>query len=829
MQLRPSMRSLLRSPGFSLTVLLTLAIGIGATTSIYSLLHQILVQPLPVHEPERLVNLDAPGFKWGMISGGANFDSTDALFTHEMFEDLQASQDVFAGIAAYTDGGLDFGFRDVTRAGSGSFVSGSFFEVLGLTPAAGRLLQPGDTAVPEASPIVVLAYEFWQREFGGQLRVVGETIIVNGQQLEVVGVAPRGFSGTGTGWKSDVFIPYTMRWALIPSVSRVAPRRDFWLAIFGRLQPGMSVERAEAGINSLYRSVLDDTVVPSLTDYDSELRERIRGQRILLMPGSRGRSGLSAQFGTPAVLLFALSWIVMAIVCVNVAGLLLVRGAARVGEVAIRASIGATRAGIMRELLLESSILALAGGALGTGIAFATVVIIERFVPGDVAAGLDFAISPMALGFSAAVTASSVVVFGAWPALVASRVDPVAAMKTSAVQSSGAPGLARLRMGLSAAQIALSMVLLVLAALFAQSLAKIGRVDPGIDTDSLLTFTISPLTNGYAAGRIETVADSLEQAIAAEPGVADVGTATVPLLEGWAMNYAVSMEGFEWSPGSGEFSAWNIISPGFFSATGIEVLRGRAFTEQDRAGSARVAIVNQSFAEKFELGDALGAHFSLPFNVDDLEIVGVVADAKYGDVKREDEPQFFTARAQTDDLANLTYYVRTSLPPSQFLAGLPEIVAEVVPGVPVRDLRTMTSQAGDSIYLDRLTTVLASAFALVASLLAAIGLYGLLAYSVQQRRRELGLRLALGASPGELFTLIARQVGVVTAIGVGAGSVIAVIVGQAAESLLFGLSGNDVLSFAAAGLVLGLICLAAGLRPARQAASVEPMAVLRHV
>ena len=829
MQLRPSIRSLLRAPGFSLTVLLTLAVGIGATTAIYSLLHQMLVEPLPVHEPGRLVNLDAPGYKWGLISGGANFASTDALFTHEMFEDLQTSQDVFTGLAAYTDGGFDFGFREATKAGSGSFVSGSYFDVLGLTPAVGRLLQPQDTAAIGGSPIAVLAYDFWQREFNGDLGVVGEILVANGQQLEIVGVAPRGFSGNGAGWQSDVFVPYTMRWALTASDGPVAPRRDFWIGIFGRLQPGMTIERAESGINALYRSLLADVVVPTLSDHDAELLDRIRGQEIVLAPGNRGRSGLSEQFGEPTTLLFALSCIVLAIACVNVAGLLLVRGAARTGQVAIRTSIGATRGSIVRELLFESSMLAIVGGALGIFVAFGTMKLIERFVPADAAAGLDFTLSPTTLVFTIAATALSAVIFGTWPAWVASRVDPAVAMKVDAVQASGSRGTVRLRSGLSAAQIALSMVLLVLAVLFARSLVNIARVDVGIDTDSLLTFTISPLTNGYPADRIESLAVQLESAIAAEPGVAEVATSTVPLLQGWDMNYAVSMEGFEWSPGSGEFSAWNVVSPRFFASTGIGLLRGRPFTDQDRAGTPPVAIVNQSFVRKFELGSALGAHFSLPLMIDDLEIVGVVADAKYADIKRENKPQFFTARAQSDDVRNLSFYVRTSLPPEQFMARLPEIVAEIVSGVPMRDLRTMASEASDNVYLDRLTTLLIGAFAIVASLLAGIGLYGLLAYSVQRRRRELGLRLALGATPSELFALVARQVGVVTAVGAGIGAVAGIAIGRTAESLLFGLSGLDALSFAAAGVVIVLICFAAGLRPARQAASVEPMTVLRHV
>lgn len=822
-------RQILMRPGLSALIILMLAIGIGATTAIYSLFHQILVEPLPVYEPERLVNLSSPGFKFGSTWGSESVSDGDSLFTHEMFEDLQAEQQVFSGLAAYTDFAANLGFEESARTGRGALVSGSYFGVLGLAPVLGRLIQPQDTTQIDQSPVIVLSFDYWQREFGARDNVIGEPLIVNGQTLEIVGIAPKGFSGTAIGWRTDVFVPYTLRWLMQPAVPRQAPRRSYWLYLFGRLAPGVALEQARAGINTLYRGLVRDVVVPGIAEITSDQRERMLAREIRLEPGARGSSNVPGAAARPLALLLGLTALVLLIVCVNVASLLLARGASRAGELAIRASIGASRGRLLAQLLLESSSLALVGGALSIPIAALSMALVASFIPADQAAGLAFELEPVSFLFAAAVTVATVLCFGLGPAWVTSRSDPGTVIKAQSAQSPGGRGLARFRASLSGAQVAFSTVLLVLAGLFAQSLANISRVEIGFETDSLLSFRVAPLLNGHSPDDVRLTVARIEEAARAEAGVAEVGISAVPLLANALMGYSVSMDGFEPGPDTNTFSTRNIVSPGFFGATGMPILSGRGFIDADRRGSPPVAIVNESFVEKFGLGSAIGKRFSLPYETQNIEIVGIVGDAKYNRVKLEDAPEFFMPLAQSFDLQEHTFYVRTSLAPELLLPRMAAVVASIDPGLPVKDLRTMRQQVDENVYLDRLTSSLATAFAVLASLLAAIGLYGLMAYNVTQRTRELGLRLALGAAPRTLYAMVMRNVGRIALIGIAIGVAIAAAAGRAAEALLFGLSGFEPLVYAAAVAILLLVALGAGLLPARKAASVEPMEALRHI
>jgi putative ABC transport system permease protein len=569
--------------------------------------------------------------------------------------------------------------------------------------------------------------------------------------------------------------------------------------------------------------------VPGIPEISSEAREQMLAREILLAPGARGRSNVPGATARPLELLLGLTALVLLIVCVNVASLLLARGASRAGELAIRAAIGASRRRLLAQLLIESSGLALIGGALSVPVAASSMALIASFIPAEQAAGLAFELEPVSFVFAAAVTVAAVLGFGLGPAWVASRSDPGAVIKTQSAHSPGGHGLARFRASLSGAQVAFSTVLLVLAVLFAQSLANIGRVDLGIETRSLLSFRVAPLLSGSSPDEVRLTVARIEDALRAEPGVTGVGVSAVPLLANSLMGYSVSMDGFDPGPDNNTFSTRNIVSPGFFGTTGMHVLAGRGFTDADRRGTPPVAIVNESFVEKFGLGNAIGRRFSLPYETQNIEIVGVVDDAKYDRVKLEDAPEFFQPLAQSFDLQEHTFYVRTSLAPEGLLPLVAAIVAGIDPGLPVKDLRTMRQQIDDNVYLDRLTSSLATAFAILASLLAAIGLYGLMAYNVTQRTRELGLRLALGAAPRTLYSMVIRHVGRIALVGIATGIVIAVAVGRAAEALLFGLSGSQPLAYTVAAAILLLVTLGAGLLPARKAASVEPMEALRHV
>jgi predicted permease len=817
--------------GLSLVIIAILAIGIGASTAMFSLFHQILVQPLPVPEPEQLVNLGSPGPKYGANWQGSAIRDSEATFTYEMFRDLEAQQTVFTGIAAHADFAASLTTDTQTLAGRGLLVSGGYFGVLGVQPALGRLIGPDDEPRIDESDVVVLSHDFWQSHFGGDADVVGRNLTVNDRSLEIIGVAPAGFTGTALGWRSQVFVPVTLRWLMQPATARrdVGTRRTYWLYLFARLNRGMTADRAAAELNGLYSGIVRDVEAPLFTDLTVDQRERFLERRVTLEPGARGQSYIPAAVSRPLVLLLSTTGLLVMIVCANVANLLLARGIARTGEMAIRASVGASRGRLLKQLLLESSTLAVIGGSMSLPIAAATLSVAAALLPAELIAGLPVELSGTAMLFAAGAAAATVMLFGAVPAWRASAVDPGLAIKGTTAQSSGGRGVARFRSWLTTMQIAFSMVLLVLAGLFTNSLINVARVNLGFDADSLVSFSISPRLNGYTPDEVRSLYDRLENALAAEPGVTSVASASIPLVAHGAMGSQVSGPGFEWAPGVDNFAVGNAVSPGFFATVSMPLHAGREFTDTDGPDAANVAIVNESFVRKFDLGDAVGKHFGNVFmSLEDIEIVGVVADAKYHEIKYDVLPQWFMPRRQFFDVPTLYYYVRGAVDTNALTGMIPRVVAGIDRELPVSNLIAMQQQVLDNVYVDRLTALLAVAFAGLATLLAAIGLYGVLAYNVTQRTRELGLRLALGATPSRLRAMVLRQLGVMTVIGCLIGLTFSLGAGRLAESLLFDLTGQDPLVLLAAFTVVAAVALAAGYWPARRASRIVPVQALRY-
>lgn len=829
-QLRHAVRQMLRHPGFSLIVVVMLALGIGATTAIFSLFHQILLAPLPVTEPGRLVNLAAPGPKTGSTSCSSIGDC-EHIFSYPMFRDLEAGQDVFTGLAAHRDFAAQLASGETSLAGTGVLVSGHFFDVLGLTPALGRLIGPADEPGIGVSAVAVLDYDYWQDYLGGEPGVLDDTITVNGQTLTVIGVAPPGFRGVTLGLDPQVYVPVTLRWLMEPTRGDdSADRRSYWLYLFGRLDPGLAAAQATAGINRLYAGILDEVEAPlNAGSMSPDALDRFRARRIELEPGGRGQTSLPATVASPLTLLLGLTAIVLIIVCVNLANLLLARGVARAGEIAIRSSIGASRSRIVRELLSESAVPAIAGGACGLLVAAAALGVAGRMVPLSLAAGLEVSLDTTAVVFATGMTVTAMLLFSVVPALEVSRSDPRYTLHGYTRQGGTGRGTAALRTSLSTAQIAFSMLLLVLAGLFARSLANVASVDLGLRADSLVTFTISPRRNGESIEAATAVFDEVEQALAAEPGVERVASARIALLTDRTWRNSVKIDGVddERSVNAGT----NAVSPGFFEALGMPLLSGRDFAAADAPDSPRVAIVNESFARAFGIArDAVNRSVVAPGADSPLrfEIVGVVADAAYSEVKGQIPPQIFIPRSQFRNLDALTYYVRSSVATDAAMATIRRVVRRIDPELPLSRLMTMPEQLGQSVYLDRMVAALAAAFAVLATVLAALGLYGVLAYNVAQRTRELGIRLALGARPGELRAMVLKRVGGMAAVGGGVGLVLALVLGRVSEAMLFGVSGYDPATFGAAALVLGAVALGAGYLPARRASSVAPMAALRH-
>ncbi len=831
--LKFAFRTLFKTPFVTIVAIVSLALGIGANAAIFSLFNQMLLQPLPVAEPNRLVNLLVPGPKPG--SQSCNQASTrgncDDVLSYPMFRDLEREQQVFAGLAAHRLVSANIAYGGQTVNGDLLLVSGSYFGVLGIQPAVGRLIGPGDDRIIGESPVVVLSHGFWTTRFAADRGLLNQTMIVNGQAMTIVGVAPRGFTGTTIGAEPKVFVPLTLRKPVNPWSERMDNRRNYFLYVFGRLKPGVSIDQARASLDPQYRAIVNDVEATLQTGMSPQTLARFKTKPILLEPGARGQSAIPNTARPSLRLLLGVTAFVLIIACANIANLLLARSAARAGEMAVRLSIGASRGRLVFQLLTESLLLAVLGGIAGMFVAQWTLDLIASLLPNFAATTLDFHVDRTAMLFGAALTIGTGLLFGLFPAIHSTRPDLVSSLKGQAGQPSGARAAARFRTSLATAQIALSMALLVSAGLFTKSLMNVSRVDLGVKVDNVIMFGLSPELNGYTPARTKQLFERLEEELAALPGVNGVTSALVPLLGGSNWGNDVAVEGFPAGPDTDTNSRFNEVGPEYFRTLGVPLIAGREFRRADGAGAPKVAIVNEAFAKKFNLGrDAVGRRIGNRGDKEglDTQIVGLVQNAKYSEVKREVPPLFFRPYRQDDRLGNITFYVRTSLDPEQFLPNVPKVVAKLDANLPVEDLRTMPQQIRQNVFLDRMISVLSAAFAGLATLLAAIGLYGVLAYTVSQRTREIGLRMALGAAPSRVRGMVLRQVGVMTIVGGVIGLTAAIWLGRLAQSLLFEMKGYDPVVLVSAAAALSVVALGAGFVPAHRASQVDPMQALRY-
>ena len=829
--LKFALRTLFRTPFVTTIAVLSLAFGIGANTAIFSLFNQMLLRPLPVQSPGRLVNLAVPGPKPGSQSCG-QAGGCDVVFSYPMFRDLERETKVFSGLAAHRGFGTNLAYEGQTLNGEGMLVSGSYFPTLGLAPALGRLLGPGDDSAVGESPVVVLSHDYWVKRFGANPAVLNKTLLANGQSLTIVGVAPAGFSGTTLGSKPEIYVPITMRAQMEPGFKGFDNRRSYWAYVFGRLAPGVTLEAAQTETSTRYHTIINEVEAPLQTGMSEATMQRFRNKPILLTEGQRGQSSVHQEASTPLNLLFAVTGVVLLIACANIANLLLARSAARSNEMAVRLSIGASRRRLIGQLLLESCLLAFLGGLGGLVVARWTLGAITAILPADAISTLTFQLDWAVMAFAAVLSLTTGILFGLFPAIHSTRPDLASTLKNTAGQPSGARSASRFRMGLVTVQMALSMALLASAGLFAKSLFNVSRVDLGLKLDNLITFQVAPQLNGYTDERSKAIFDQIENELKTLPGVTSVTGSLVPVLAGSSWGTDVRVQGFKSGPDIDSNSRYNEVGARYFGTLGIPLIAGREFAESDRLGTAKVAIVNQAFAKKFGIertavGSLMGmngANGKL-----DMEIVGLVQDAKYSDVKDTVPALFFTPYRQDEHIGFLTFYVRTAAEPAQFLKSIGTVVSKVDPNLPVEDLRTMREQVKENVFMDRLISTMSTAFAALATLLAAIGLYGVLAFTVTQRTREFGLRMALGADGRNLRGLVLKQVAVLAIVGGVVGLAMAWAIGGLAESSeqLFGMKGHDPVVLGTAFVVLGLVALGAGYLPARRASKVDPMTALR--
>jgi predicted permease len=828
MNLKLALRRLVKTPLVSTVAILSLALGIGANAAIFSLFDQTLLRALPVQRPGELVNFSSPGPKPGSNSCG-QAGSCEAVFSYQMFRDLERQQTVFTGIAAHVSFGANLAYEGQTTSSGGMLVSGSYFPVLGLQPALGRLFDANDDRTIGSHFVVVLGHAYWTTQLGGNPNVLNQTLVVNGQGMTIVGIAPRAFSSTTLGQEPDVFVPLTMRGLMVPGFNGFENRRSYWAYLFGRLAPGVTIEQARAAMNGIYRPIINDVEAPLQKGMSDQTMARFRAKELVLEEGARGQSSIHREARTPLLLLFSITGIVLLIACANIANLLLARGAARAAEMAVRLSIGASRRQLLAQLLTESMVLGVLGGLAGLVVARITLSAIASLLPPDAVRTLQFEIQMPVVLFAGGLSLATGVLFGLFPALHSTRPDLVSTIKAQAGQPSGAKAAARFRTTLVTAQIALSMALLTAAGLFIRSLVNVSRVDLGVDVEQVITFGVSPHRNGYDTARARGFYTRLEEDLAAVPGVSGVATSMVPLLAGSNWGSSVSVQGFESGPDTDTHANYNEIGPGYFRTLGIPLMAGREFTAADGPDAPKVVIVNEAFAKKFNLGrEAVGKRMSTGGRELDLEIVGIVQNAKYSEVRQQPPPIFYLPYRQSERLGTMYFYARTSLDPSQLLRTAPAVVARLDRNLPLEEMKPLPQQVRENVFMDRLVSTLSAAFALLATLLAAVGLYGVLAYTVHQRTREIGLRMALGADAGRMRAMILKQVGWMTLIGGVIGIVGAYYLGRGAESLLFELKGLDPIVTAIAVVVLSVVALGAGYIPAYRASRVNPMQALRY-
>jgi predicted permease len=829
--LKLALRTLRKTPFVTAIAALSLALGIGSNTAIFSIFDQMLRRPLPVYEPTQLVNLSAPGPKPGSTScGGAG--GCEVVFSYAMMRDLQkAEQSPFTAIAGHRTFGANFSFETIVADGTGSLVTGSYFPVLGLQPALGRLFGPGDDETVGGHPIVVLSHSFWETRLGADRSVLNKTMIINGTQMTIVGVAARGFDGTTLGDRPLFYVPMTMRPALgVGTIAGLENRRNYWVYLFARLKPRFTIDQAATAINAAYSPIINTVEAPLQAGMSDVTLKLFRAKRVVLADGRRGQSDVQEEATTPLMILFTITGIVLLIACANIANLLLARAANREMEMAVRLSLGATRRQLLAQLLTESVALAALGGVLSFVFAQVTLGGITALLPGEVQQDLQFQLRWSAVWFAGAMSLATGLMFGLFPALHSTRPDLVTAMRNNSGKLSGGRSASRFRSSLATAQIALSMALLMSAGLFVKSLYNVSKLDLGVKVDNVVAFSLSPRRSGYDSVRSKDLYDRVERELAGLPAVTGVTDAIVALLAGNNWGNDVSVQGFKKDADTDDNSRFNLIGADYFETVGVPILAGREFTTSDAIGRPKVAIVNEAFAKKFGLGrDAVGKRMAVGDTaILDMEIVGLVKDAKYSEVKDVVPPVFYTPYRQQANVPNLNFMVRTSGDPVLLLRSIPGVIRRVDANLPVENLKTVPQEIRENLFMDRMISILAAAFAMLATVLAAVGLYGVLAYSVAQRTREIGVRMALGASSGEVRFMVLRQVLVMLAIGGSIGIAGAIGLAQGAKSILFGLTGTDPLVMAAAVVALSLVSLGAGYVPALRASRIDPMQALRY-
>jgi len=817
-------RQLRHNPGFTATAILTLALGIGVNTSIFTLSDQILLRLLPVERPRELVQLRVDGGRAGAQSGDGVH-----TFSYPAFLMLRDSNKVFAALTgqALESAGLSVNGRNQYL--NVAMVAGNYFDTFGVKAYAGRMLELQDDRVRMGAPVAVLRYEFWQSQMGADPAVVGSKISLNGYPFSVIGIAAPGFEGTDMAYPSNIWIPATMKPALTPADNSVEDERFAWFYLFARLKPGVSIRQAEAAMKVLYHQRQEDELKSAYFQETPQERERFLKQTFKLEPAQRGQSSLRDRFERPLIVLQWLVGAVLLIACTNIAGLLLARCAARQREMAIRGAMGAGRGRLIRQLLIESLVFACIGGTAGILISGWATRVLLRLIAADPA---DLALHPnpdvRVLAFAAALTIIAVMIFGLLPAWQGSR--PVAeALKESAGTITGSLSQARLRKAFVSFQLALSILLLIGAGLFTRTLRNLRAIDLGFQTEGVVTFTAAPVTRYDDAHKLQ-VFRLLMEALAGTPGVKAAGANTTPLLSGYRWDGAMRIAGAEPASGDASNSFFNAITPGYFQALGIPIKEGRDLSWKDWGKPNKYCLVNEALVHDYlagrnPVGMKIGQGRRGPV---DFEIVGVFANARYHDPRgRIPRQTFFSLDSRIHGADEINVYARVQGDPRAMMPQLREQVRRVDSNLLIDGMRTLDGQLNLRLKNERLLALLSDSFAFLAVLLAATGLYGVLSFLVLRRKREIGIRLALGARRGQVIGLLLHEMAPVIGAGVLAGLAAAILCGRFVQSELYGVKSFDAAVFLASVVLLAACSLFASALPAWRASRVDVTTTLR--
>lgn len=825
--LRFAFRGIRRNPLFAAVAILSLALGIGANTAIFTIMDQLMLRQLPVKDPEQLVML----FQRGSHNGN---NMGDRMHSYPIYQDFQQKAQPFSEVLCRRWGSTSISVDNTTELVDAEMVSGNYFTMLGVKPAAGRVFSSKeDDRTFMGHPVVVLSYDYWVTRFARDPKAIGKKILVNNYPMTIVGVSAQGFAGLDPARSPHIRVPVLMVKAIVPEWTWFDPgdRRSRWVQVFARLKPGYTAESAAAPAQGLFTQIRRyEMTLPAANHWSNYQRDRFMQGTVHVEKAMTGYSRLRNSFSTALIVLMCMVGLVLLIACANVANLLIARAFARQKEIAVRLSIGASRSQLVRQLLVESLVLSIAGGLAGIGLAIAMTRALLAIIPTE---GNVLLIDPhpdlRVLAFTLILTVLTGVIFGLLPALRASRPDPWTTLKDAVGSIAGQGGSLFLRKGLVAAQVALSFLLLFGAGLFVRSLQNLKSTDTGFDQiDNLITFQVSPALTGYDAPRAVHFYDQLLQNIRAVPGVKSAGHASVALLSGDEWDSSTQVEGYQAKDGEDMQAFMNSLSPGYFQTMGVKLLEGRDFDARDYVPDAKVAIVNRKFAEHFfKNKSAVGRHLGRgrPGSKLETEIIGVVEDSLYEGPRQGVRRQVFVPHYGSFGVA---FYVRSNLGSSQMYPALRNEVRKLDAAMPIYSMKTLSDQLDQTLLSERLIAILSAGFGALATLLAAIGLYGVMAFVVTRRTKEMGLRMALGAPRTTVLWLVMKEVLMLLAIGLFIGIPSALGLAQYVSSQLFGIQPRDPVLAGSTVLLLAVISAAAGLIPAHRASRIDPILALRY-